>query len=669
MRPGEWIGPVLGLAVCSFCFGILLSRLGYFQDDWHHVFYAYWQGEAGLRRFLLTDRGPFAWPVYAAFFKVLGFSPGAWHWSLMLIRFLTVQVFWLSVRSIWSHAMGLAAWLGLIFAIYPIFTLQPLAVAYTLHWVMFLVFMLSVLLMLEAAQRPRSFVLLTVLAVVLQITHLGMIEYFSGLELSRPIFLWLLLRDLNGRARVRQAVKLALPYLVVLVLYAAYRSSYGVIFGHDRFNTLGVLTDLVRSPIAGLQGILQTSLQDLAYILFSQWYAAANPAIIDLSRASTFAILGSMAAAAALAYFTFRRVERFRQDDDDSVRALQVAVAGILVVIVSMLPFWLTGFSIYQKNQLWSERLALAAMPGASMLVVGTVYGLIDNRKYRHLVLSILFGLGVGLHAQTAREFQASWDKQQQFYWQLHWRAPSLEPNTLLVADQEILFFMGVYPTAFALNVLYPQITPPPAASYWFDAGFEHLNFDSFAAGEPNSFEKYGTTFTTMVDDVVAITFEPGLDQCLWILRPQLANARGLRPPAQTWLQVSQPSRIEAAPEYSPPSVIFGEEPQRTWCYYYERADLARQYQKWSEVVSLWQEAGNRGLRAANGVELLPFIEGFARQDAWQDARTLTRQAQVLPDRSTSLLCDLWRDLTPETSASVERDQAAAQVREELGCQ
>ena len=48
----------------------------------------------------------------------------------------------------------------------------------------------------------------------------------------------------------------------------------------------------------------------------------------------------------------------------------QVAIAGgLLLVVLSMLPFWLTGFSIYQKNQLWSERLALAAMPGASMLV------------------------------------------------------------------------------------------------------------------------------------------------------------------------------------------------------------------------------------------------------------------------------------------------------------
>ena len=668
-RLGEWAGPVLSLAVCVFCFGILLGRLGYFQDDWHHVFFAYWQGAKGLQRFLQTDRGPFAWIVYAAFFKLLGYSPASWHWSLALLRFLTVQVFWMSARRIWPQTGSLTAWLGLLFAVYPIFTLQPLAVAYTLHWSMYLVFMLSILLMLEAIRHPRSFVLLTVAAVLLQAVHLALIEYFAGLELARPVLLWLLLRDLKARERIRQAVKLASPYLVVLLVYAAYRSSYGVLFGYDRFNTLAILTDLLRAPLAALPGVIQAALQDLAYILLSQWSAAVDPAIIDLARPSTYLILGSILGFAALGYFVLTEADRRRNAAELSVHPLQVSIAGLLIVILSMLPFWFTGFSIFQKNQLWSERLALAAMPGASMLVVGAVYALVERAAFRHLVLSVLLGLAVGLHVQTARSFQASWDKQQQLYWQLHWRAPALQANTLIVADQEILFFMGIYPTAFAINVLYPQITSPPEASYWFNAAFEHVNFDRLAAGEPDTFQKYGTTFTATVKDVVAISFEPGLNQCLWILRPELANAPGLTPAARTWLGVSNPSRIEAAPENVPLTSVFGQEPQPTWCTYYLRADLARQYRKWDDPISLWREAEARGFRAPNAVEMLPFIEAFARQDAWLEAQALTRQAQVLPDRSTSLLCDLWRDLAITTLRSVERDQAVARVQEDLGCQ
>jgi hypothetical protein len=666
---GDWLAPVLIFLVCFYSFGLLLFRLGFFQDDWHHVFYSFWQGAQGLQRFLMMDRGPFAWIVYAFFFKILGYSPAAWHWSLMLIRFLTAAAFWLALRLIWPRRASLTAWLALLFVIYPIFTLQPLAVAYTLHWVMYLAFMLSLLVMLEAARRPRAFAPLTALALLLEAIHLVLIEYFAGLELSRLLFLWLLLANLPSRPRLKETLRQALPYLIVLLLYVVYRSSYGALFGYDRFTPLATVIDVMRTPMAGLRNILQSLLQDLVYVILSQWYAAVDPAIIDLARPSTYFIFASATVFAAGAYLAFVRLDRLRPAADLHGPGAQAAAAGVLSVVLAILPFWVTGFSIYQKNQLWSERLALAAMPGASMLVVGAVHAMIERSQYRHLVLSALLGLGISLHGQTARSFQASWDKQEQFYWQMHWRAPSLKANTMLVSDQEILFYMGIYPTAFAVNLLYPQITAPPEASYWFNAGFEHLNFDAFAAGKLIPFEKYATIFTAGAQNVVAITFEPGLDQCLWILGPQLANVRGLTPEASTWLEVSNPARILAAPETMPPRAIFGDEPQRTWCYYYEKADLASQSQEWSRITGLWREAAKHGLRAPNGIELIPFISAFARLNDWEAARGLTTQAQALPDRSSSVLCDLWRNLESGTSAAPKRDQTIARVQAELGCQ
>jgi hypothetical protein len=668
-RLAEWAGPALGLVVCVFCYGILLARLGYFQDDWHHVFYAYWQGAEGLQRFLLTDRGPFAWPVYSALFRLLGFSPSAWHWTLMVIRFLTVYVFWLAARRFFPGERNLTAWTALIFCIYPVFTLQPLAVAYTLHWTMFLVFMLSLWLMLEAHAQPRRFALLTGGAVLLEATHLGLIEYFSGLELARPVFLWLLLSGLAPRERLRVTARHAWPYLVVLGLYVIYRSSFSAIFGYDRFETLATLAEVLRSPLLQLRSLLQVGLQDLVYVLLSQWYSAIEPSLIDFSRPSTFFILASMLGFAVLAYSVFSRVERHDRVAAGTLRPLEIAGAGLVVVMLSMLPFWLAGFSIYQKNQLWSERLALAAMPGASMLVVGTVFAFVERAAYRRLLLSLLLSVGVGLQAQTARAFQASWDKQRDLYWQLNWRAPSLQANTMLVADQEILFFMGIYPTAFAINLLYPQVTEVPVASYWFNSGFEHINFDLFAAGKTHVFEKYNTTFTARADNVLSITFEPGLGQCLWVLRPGLINAGGLTPIAKTWLEVSDPALIAMTPAASPPAEIFGSEPERSWCYYYEKADLARQYEQWDEVSALWRQAEAAGLRASNGVELVPFIEAAGRQGNWSDAQAITRGAQNLPDRSTSLFCDVWREMDGSASSTTDRERILAEVRHDLGCQ
>src|ERR1700690_486293 len=188
----EWTAAVLIFLVCFFSFGILLSRLGYFQDDWHHVFYAYWQGAAGLKGFLFQDSRPFAYIIYVFFFRVLGFAPSHWHWSMMFIRFLTVLMFWLSVRQLWPEQVALTTWLALFFAVYPIFALQPLSVAYTLHWTMYLVFMASMFLMLVAVRKQKFYWPITILAVLLEASQLLLSEYFSGLELSRLIFLWFL---------------------------------------------------------------------------------------------------------------------------------------------------------------------------------------------------------------------------------------------------------------------------------------------------------------------------------------------------------------------------------------------------------------------------------------------------------------------------------------------
>ncbi len=665
----EWVAPIFIFLVCAFAFGVVLSRLGYFQDDWHHVFYAYWQGEQGLQRFLLSDRGPFAWVVYAAFFWLLGYAPAAWHWSLMVIRCLTALAFWLAVRQIWPGQPRLTAWLALIFVVYPIFTLQPLAVAYTLHWFMYLVFMISLALMLYAIRQPRHFALITAGAVVLEAVHLAFIEYFSGLELCRLVFLWLLFREVPIQERWGKTFRYALPYLLVLALYVVYRSSYSELFGYDRFTPLATFVDLFRTPMASLIGIVQSMIQDIIYVVLSQWYAAVDPAIIDLTRPSTYLIFGSMLAFGAAGYLVFRRLISPQEDEGIGHPVRGLAMAGLVSIGLALLPFWLTGFSIYQKNPLWSERLALAAMPGASLLVTGLVYALVSRESSRHLVLSALLGLSIGLQVQTARSYQASWDKQEQFYWQMHWRAPALQPGTLIVSDQEILFYMGIYPTAFSLNLLYPQTTPAPVSSYWFNAGFEHVNFDEFAAGKPVTFEKYATTFTASPSDVVAITFEPGQNQCLWILGPQYADVRGLTPEASTWLRLSNPGRILAAPATVPPRVIYGEEPKHTWCYYFEMADLATQVGDWQSAAQLWTQASQQGLRAGNGVELMPFINAYARLNDWQTARKLTIQAESLPDRSTSALCDVWRGLATQAAPSADRDQTAQGVEAQLGCQ
>jgi hypothetical protein len=413
--------------------------------------------------------------------------------------------------------------------------------------------------------------------------------------------------------------------------------------------------------------LLQTVAQDLAYIMISPWYAAIEPSVFDFSRSSTFVMLGVAVIFSLAGYFFLSKLAVNVDESPYSSAVPQVLVLGMIALVVGIFPTWILGWSVYSKNPLWSGRLALPAMLGASMIVTGIVYRLIDRPAYRHLVLSILLGVAIGYQVQVARSFQESWDKQLQFYWQLSWRAPALKPNTMLVSDVEILPYMGYYPTAYAINLLYQQTTSPP--DYWFNAGSEHINWGTFGQGEPVEIDRYSSVFKADKRQVVSITFEPGQQQCLWVLRPTYEEVRFFTPEAYLWMGVSNLSRIQPESVSPPPAVIFGAEPEHTWCYFYEKADLASQFTDWQEVARLWQEASQKGFHPSSSVEFFPFIEAYARLGNWTLAQSLTQQADVLPPRANSLLCVIWRNVERDTQPSGKRDQIIKDVKDHIRCQ
>lgn len=664
------MAPILIFLGCFFLFGIWLSNLGYFQDDWHHVYYAYHEGTEGLKNFFYADSRPLAYGLYGLLFRVLGFGPARWHWSLMFLRFLTALAFLLVARLLWRGEDELTTWLALFFALHPVYTLQPLAVAYTLHWVSYLAVMFSFVFMLFAVQKggKRSWIF-SGLSLALQMYHLTMMEYFSGLELVRALLLWLALPRLPFVERTKQALRLWLPYLFILLLYVVYRLSYSELFGYDRFEP-ALLSGLKSSPFTTLLLLLQNILKDSIHILVSPWYTAIEPSVFNLMRPFIWYMLGASAFSALMLFLIISRFPASTNCQQTATNHLPLTMAafGFLMVLLALLPSWFVGFEIAEKNPLWSSRLALPAMPGASLMLVGLAYFFMPTPARRNLFLSILLGVAVGSHLQTARAFQDSWEKQRQFYWQLYWRAPVLQPGTFLVADNEILFYMGDSPTAYAINLLYPKTTQPPQVDYWFNPGSANIHMLPFEQGQPLQMSKYSSAFTASSGQVLAMTFEPQQGQCLWLLRPAYREVRSLTEEAYRWMAYSDISRAQPG-EGAPPVDIFGEEPPQNWCYHYQKADLAAQLGDWPQVLRLWEAAISNQLRPSVSIELLPFIEAYARSGQWQQAYELTVWANTLAPRPTDLLCTTWRAYHQEGLLSPANESVFVDVKEELNCQ
>ena len=62
----------------------------------------------------------------------------------------------------------------------------------------------------------------------------------------------------------------------------------------------------------------------------------------------------------------------------------------------------------------------------------------------------------------------------------------------------------------------------------------------------------------------------------------------------------------------TPPAVVFGGEPEHGWCYFYQKADLARQRGDWEQIPVLLKEALDAGHYPEDALEWMPFLQASA---------------------------------------------------------
>jgi hypothetical protein len=661
---------ILGIAFLAF--GIKTFGLGYFHDDWHHVYYSYYFGLDGLKQFLFFDSRPFAYIFYWPFFSLLGFDPLGWHFLALFLRFFTVLVFFLCFNLVLPNHQKQNGLVALLFLIYPVYQVQPNSVSYALHWFTYLSFMVSLLFMVLAVRRPRFFVVFTVLSLLLEIFHLFLIEYFAGVELIRFFILFYLLRENPMRNQFGKALVRWSPYFLILVVYTFFRASYSQILGYDR-NTPIILLGMFTDPVNSIKFLIQSSVRDVVDVLLTAWNYTYDPANIDFSIYSnlwiwSFAILTGMV---SWVYLKFIRDNEY-SEDDQAVWSYTVMVSGLIFIVLGFLPTWISGRTFFQVYDLFDDRFALPSMFGAGMVWVGGIFYIVKRQSHRYIIVCTLIGLAVGLQLRTNQDYSQGWDKQSQFYWQLYWRAPSIEPNTAFISEGEILPYMGKHPTTYAINTLYSQNHSLDKLSYSFFSSGENIggSWENFKQGVELDDVRFGSSFIGTSRNSLTILYAPENDQCLWILRPEDKYIRNMPSLTYQSLPLSNLARIDRDPlsDQYPADDIFGPEPTHTWCYFYEKAELARQYDDWHTVTQLWSDAQSNDFRPGSGAEYLVFIEGFIHIDDWENAKELTLASNKYGNNIRPTLCEFWEKLLLSTETSPAREKAIPIVSDKLDC-
>jgi hypothetical protein len=300
------------------------------------------------------------------------------------------------------------------------------------------------------------------------------------------------------------------------------------------------------------------------------------------------------------------------------------------------------------------------------MLSSGVIEAVVTSKNIRHILLTVLIGLLIGWHNQNTLDFKNAWEKQSRFYQQLMWRAPSIKPNTALVANEEILGYMGDRATIFGINTIYEskQINSTP---YWFFALSENFHFSAspITSGGPLDAQKVNVTFQGDGNNAIFITYQ---QQCLWVLRPQDSEYKYLPSEMKKGARVSNYENIlPTEKEHNLYNQIVKEN-KDTWCYFYQKADLARQTKDWETVITFWDEAKDKGYRPTIGFEYIPFIEGYAYTDRWEEAFLLTKTANKTTEAMYFILCPTWERLAQTTGSSEQKDLFVNKAYNLLNC-
>ncbi|MDY6847218.1 MAG: hypothetical protein SVP52_08795 [Chloroflexota bacterium] len=117
-------------------------------------------------------------------------------------------------------------------------------------------------------------------------------------------------------------------------------------------------------------------------------------------------------------------------------------------------------------------------------------------------------------------------------------------------------------------------------------------------------------------------------------------------------LPLSKLSLIDTSPQEaaSPPENLFNAIPGKSWCLYFEDAELAAQKGDWAQAAALGDEAFRLEDQSNEVTELFVFIEAYLRTGQPGSALEVSNYLHERSgDSYAGVICDLWKQVARES--------------------
>jgi hypothetical protein len=617
---------LLILLTTVITYGVSIPSLGYYYDDWYLLWSGKARGAESIISLFSTDR-PFMGVVYSYDYRLLGDSILNWHLYALLWRFLCGLAFFWILRLIWPKQKYITTLMAILFVVYPGFLSQPDANTKQNHLFGFGTGLLSIAFMLQALKTNSRMwkILYSVISIVLTANYLFIYEYMIGLEGMRLILLGVTLFQ-NGLTELRVFLKSLLriwwPYPLVMAGFLYWRLF--IFEGSRNATDANQLALNYRSDLTSMSlRLIFESLKDFRDTTLFAWfvqpfqlYTSAKYTNLVLS----FLIAGIVIGLVWLYSILFKKLQGDEVDEADTPGLTKNFVwMGAFITLCAITPVILSAREFNPTDTYKSYGLHPTA--GVIILIAGLI--LMVQPRFRKLGFLTLVIISVSTQFLNATNWARYWDDQRETWWQLTWRAPDIKNNTLVMAYLTADFaFQQDYEVWGPVNLIY---RPGPSKIPQISA--EVLNQDTainILRGEVLSRHMRDFSLRRDFTKLLLISL-PSENSCIHVIDgtlPIYSEYESLlirRVGAYSMIKRITP---EGKPPV-PPVAIFGTEPAHDWCFYYQKASLARQIGNWNEVGRLYDETVAKNLEAGDKSEVFPFLEGLVNLGRYDDARKL----------------------------------------------
>ncbi len=631
----------------------LAAQMGFYWDDWPMLWFKVCKGAEGFAEAFSSDR-PFLGNLYRLTASLLSNDPLQWQILTVFFRWTVTLAFWWMIRQLWPDRKRETFMISLLLAVYPGFKQMPIVYVWMNAFIMLLAYVLSYGMMLKAigSGSKKAWILWTIPSVFLYTFCTISTEYYTGLDICRGVIIWIFLmqqagfRDLSLKKKALKVFLQWLPYLAVLGVFMFWRV---FIFQFPSYQPV-LVEEFTAKPLRTLFDTAVRMIEDAYTATWGAWtefFRFPNHADFATVSGKVFwaAVILALAAVVIVSLLFKSGTESETSDNPGGDPGfsrnwcLTAMGLGAFMVICPGLPYWVTTLPVRLVYPY--DRFLVAFMFGSSIFMVGLVEFFLRAEWQRTLLLCLFTAMAVGGDILNANSFRKDWETQRDFAEQLSVRIPSLKQPTLLLGDDNPLTYESDNSLTGLVNLaLDPKHEGEdlPYDVMLFTPRFGTI--DNYLSNERIYQEFRGSMFGADNDDVVVYHFSP--PGCLRIIDPELHSGLNIFPDSyKEFMYLSDPKgRIDPFGSHSDfiQDEIFKQPVRENWCYYFEKADLARQTEDWETIVSIGDQVLST-LKAGEASEYFIFTEAYMQADRWDEAIKLIKRIHAEDKSLDAVLC------------------------------